>query len=146
MMLRELAQQSGAAERIVFRPAVPNDELCASLPDYDIFAIRSDYFELSKSMLEALLSGLPVIVNRRPGDPVPELTDEICMLVDNTPDGYGMALQRLISDDAARERLGRSALAHARARWSPAATEAKFVEIYRELLGNRTAVALQGAA
>jgi glycosyltransferase involved in cell wall biosynthesis len=96
-------------------------------------------------MLEALLTGLPAIINKRPGDPVPELTDEICMLVENTPAGYGAALHRLISDNGARERLGRSALAHARSRWSPAVTEAKFVDIYRELLEGRPAVALQEA-
>ena len=106
------------------------------LPDYDIFAIRTDYFELSKCLLEAFLTGLPVIVNRRPGQPVPELTEDICMLVENTPDSYRTALKKLISDHALRERLGRAAFAHARAQWGPEKTEAAYVEIYRGLLSN----------
>lgn len=132
--LRRTARESGAGNRVIFKAAVPNDELCAMLADFDIFAIRSDYFELSKSMLEALLTGLPMIVNRRPGAPVPELTDDICLLVENTAESYRAALERLISDHAFRERLGRSAFAHAQARWAPAKTEAAYVEIYRGLL------------
>ena len=135
--LRRTAEERGVAGRVVFRPAVPNDELCRLLPQFDIFAIRSDYFELSKSMLEALLTGLPVVVNRRPGDPVPELTGDIALLVDNTAAGYQAALQRLISDHAFRERLGRAAYAHAQARWAPEKTEAAYIAAYRELLEKR---------
>lgn len=135
--LRRIAEESGAGSRIVFRPAVPNDELCTALPDYDIFAVRSDYFEISKSMLEALLTGLPVVVNRRPGTPVPELSGDICLLVDNRCESYRAALERLISDDAFRERLGRAAYAQARANWAPEKTEAAYVEIYRGLLAKQ---------
>lgn len=135
--LRRIAESCGAGKRVIFRPAVANDELCASLPDYDIFAIRSDYFEISKSMLEALLTGLPVVVNRRPGEPVPELTADICVLVDNDAASYRAALEKLISDHAFRERLGRAAFAHARSHWAPEKTEAAYVAVYRELLEKR---------
>jgi glycosyltransferase involved in cell wall biosynthesis len=74
------------------------------------------------------------VINRRLGAPVPELTDEICMLVDNSTEGYKQALERLIEDGAHRERLGRAAYAHARTNWSPAVTEEKFVSIYRNIL------------
>lgn len=135
--LRDLALELDVASRVKFRPAVGNDELCAELPDYDIFAIRSDYFELSKSMLEALLTGIPAVINRRPGEAVPELSSDICLLVDNLAESYRSALQRLISDDVFRERLGRAAFAHARAHWAPDKTELVFVEIYRRLLATR---------
>jgi len=135
--MRRLAHRLGAESRIVFRPVVRNDELCAELPNYDIFAIRSDYFELSKSMLEALLTGLPTVINRRPGEPVPELAPDFCLLIDNTAEAYRAALERLIADDALRERLGRAAFAHANARWSPEKTEAVLVEVYRQLLASR---------
>ena len=132
--LHRFADERGAASRVIFRPAVANDQLCAELPGYDIFAIRSDYFELSKSMLEALLTGLPAIINRRPGAPVPELSDSFCMLVDNTAEAYGTALQRMITDRSLRERLGRAAYAHAQDHWAPAKTEAVFVDIYLDIL------------
>lgn len=130
--LEALSQTLGVADRVRFRPVVPNDELCATLPDFDLFATHSDYFEISKSVLEPLVTGLPVVINRRPGAPVPELTDEIAVLVDNTVDGYRHAIVHLLTDHAARAALGRRALAHSRRVWSPAATEARFAEIYRQ--------------
>jgi glycosyltransferase involved in cell wall biosynthesis len=105
------------------------------LPEFDIFATHSEYWEISKSVLEPLLTGLPVVINRRKGAPVPELTDDICFLVANTVESYREALERLTADGDYRERLGRAAYAHAQSNWSPAATEAKFVAIYRRLVG-----------
>ncbi len=132
--LRDVAMACGIQDRVVFHSSLPNDELCRSLADYDIFATHSEYWEISKSVLEALLVGLPVLLNRRHGEPVPELTEEICMLVPNTTEAYLNALRRLISDDDFREKLGRTAYAHAQAHWSPEKTEAKFVDIYRRIL------------
>lgn len=132
--LREVARDCGLSSRVTFRRSVANDELCLLLPEFDIFAAHSDYWEISKSVLEPLLTGLPVVLNRRPGEPVPELQGDFVMLVDNTPEGYGQAFERLLADDLFREELGRRAYAHAQALWSPAVTEAKYVEIYRSLL------------
>ncbi len=132
--LQAVARESGLGERVIFRPSVPNDELCPLLPEFDIFAAHSDYWEISKSVLEPLLTGLPVVLNRRQGEPVPELQGDFLLLVDNTPEGYYQALERLLTDDRFREELGRRAYSHAQARWSPAVTEAKYVEIYRGLL------------
>ena len=42
-----------------------------------MFVVHSDIWEVSKSVLEALLAGLPVIINRRKGEPVPEWRDTI---------------------------------------------------------------------
>jgi len=131
--LREVAQQESVTDRSEFIPALPNDELCRRLPDFDIFAVHTEYWELSKSVLEPLLTGLPVIINRRHGPDVPELTKDICLLVEDTVHGYRSALEGLISDDNFRERLGRAAYAHAQANWAPARTEEKFCEIYRWL-------------
>jgi glycosyltransferase involved in cell wall biosynthesis len=132
--LEGVAASAGLAERVEFRPAVANDELCRSLADFDIFAVHTEYWELSKSVLEGLLTGLPMVINRRRGDPVPELTDDICVLVENSVAGYCEALRKLISDHGFRERLGRAACAHAQAYWDPAITEEKFAGIYRRLM------------
>ena len=135
--LEAMVAARGWQNIVTFRPAVPNDELCAMLPDFDLFAIHTEYWEISKSLLEALLTGLPCIVNRRIGEPVPELQDDFLRLVDNTTASYQSALAELIADDAAREALGRRAYAHAQANWSPEKTEAKVVGIYRSLLDRR---------
>jgi glycosyltransferase involved in cell wall biosynthesis len=132
--LEAMVQARGLAETVSFRPAVANDELCAMLPEFDLFAIHSEYWELSKSLLEALLTGLPCIVNRRIGEPVPELQGDFVRLVENTAAAYRAALAELMAHDDARAELGRRAYAHAQANWSPARTEAKVVAIYRSFL------------
>ena len=133
--LEQLTIQLGVSDRVRFLPAVPNDELCAMLPAFDLFAIHTEYWELNKSLLEALLTGLPIVINRRTGEPVPELAEgDFVRFVDNTAEGYETAIRHLMVDDAAREALGRRARAHAAARWSPEVTERKVVEIYRRFM------------
>lgn len=132
--LRALVERIGVAGRVRFERAVSNDELCRRLPDFDIFAVHSEYWEISKSVLEPLLTGLPLIINRRIGEPVPELSDNICRFVENSVDGYKSAIRDLISDDVAREALGREAYRHSNKYWSPKQTEARFSEIYQRLL------------
>lgn len=129
------ALEALAGPQVRFAPALPNAELCALLADQDIFATHTEYWELSKSVLEPLLTGLPVILNRRVGRPVPELEDVPCVFVENTVEGYRDALLGLIGDDGRREALGRAARTHAVARWGPARTEARFAAIYGELMG-----------
>jgi glycosyltransferase involved in cell wall biosynthesis len=131
--LQEVAIAADVSARTEFYQAIPNDQLCRMLPEFDIFATHTEYWELSKAVLEALLTGLPVVLNRRRGEPVPELQGDFLLLVENTPEDYFQALQKLLTDHEFREQLGRKAYAHAQEYWAPAKTEAKFVEIYRQL-------------
>lgn len=132
--LRQVAQSCGVADRVIFRPGIPNDKLCRMLPDFDIFATHTEYWEISKSVLEPLLTGLPIVLNRRIGKPVPELQGDWVMLVENSCDGYYTALQHLLTDHAAREALGRRAYTHAQQRYAPHKTEQVFVDIYKSLV------------
>lgn len=133
--LEQLARESAAASRVHFRPAVENDELCQLLPGFDLFAVHTEFWELNKSVLEALLAGLPVVINRRHGPPVPELAGaDFVRFVDNTTDSYREAIQDLMEDDAARAALGRRAYAHAQPNWSPQVTERKVLDIYRRFM------------
>jgi glycosyltransferase involved in cell wall biosynthesis len=133
-ILEALADQRGIADRVIFRPAVDNDELCTILPDFDLFAVHTEYWEINKSVLEALLCGLPVVINRRNGSPVPELTNDIVHYVDNTEDDYHAALAAFARDEGKRAALGRRAYDQARRHWDPKLTTAKYVEIYRRFV------------
>ena len=132
--LRDLARSSGAGDRIEFLPSVANEDLCSMLPDFDIFATHTEYWELSKAVIEALLAGLPVLLNRRTGGPVPELQDGLCAFTENTAAAWGQALERLLTDRAAREQLGRDAQTRASELWAPEQTAAHFAEIYARLV------------
>lgn len=135
--IQAMVTERGWSDIVEFRPAVPNDELCAMLPEFDLFAVHTEYWEISKSVLEALLTGLPCIISKRKGEPVPELQGDFVRLVEHTVEGYQSAFTELIASDAAREGLGRRAYAHAQANWSPKVTEAKVVGIYRAMLERR---------
>jgi glycosyltransferase involved in cell wall biosynthesis len=121
---------------VTFEPALPNGELCKLLQKCDIFSTHSEYWELSKAVLEAFITGLPTVLNSRTGAPVPELAPDICMLVDNSVEGYRSGLARLIGDDALRRGLGKAGAARADREWIPSITERHFVEIYRRLAVN----------
>jgi glycosyltransferase involved in cell wall biosynthesis len=139
--LRQVAAECGVADRTTFIRAVPNHELCCRLADYDLFATHNDAFGIPKAVLEPLLCGLPVVINRRRPQAVAELTPEICRLVDNTPESYHRALCELIGDPIEREALGRRAFAHARTHWEPARAEARIAGVYEEILRSHSASA-----
>jgi glycosyltransferase involved in cell wall biosynthesis len=132
--LEQLAIELGIADRVIFRPTVANDELCELLVEQDIFAVHTEYWEISKSVLEALLTGLPVVINRRHGKAVPELEGDFVHMVTNTEQGYHEALRSLLTDSGERTALGQRALAHSRAHWDPPITEARYAAIYRSFL------------
>jgi glycosyltransferase involved in cell wall biosynthesis len=134
-----LIRELGVADRIKVIPALPNDELCGLLPGYDIFVTHNEYYGISKALLEALLTGMPVIHNRRTrkGDLIPEMQGDFMILVENTRDEYRAAIEMLIADDSYRGQLGKKTFSHAMERWAPAKTEAKYVEIYQRVMRKR---------
>jgi len=121
-------------DRVFFRKSIPNDELCQQLHTFDIFVTHTEYYELSKSVLESLLCGLPVLLNKRKGYPVPELQGDFVCLANNTPDDYYNALKRLLDNHDEREQLGRRAFEHAQSMWAPEKTELEYKKIYQSLL------------
>lgn len=133
--LKALVQQLKLQDRVYFHPAVANDALCVLLAEQDIFAVHTEYWEISKSVLEAVLTGLPVVINKRKGEPVPELEGDFVLKVNNSKEEYLAALKYLLNDNEARASLGRRALEHAHIHWSPEVTERKYASIYRKLLG-----------
>jgi glycosyltransferase involved in cell wall biosynthesis len=132
--LRSVAAACGVGSRVTFHRRLPNDELCELLLAQDIFATHTEYWEFGKAVIEPLLVGLPVIVNRRRGAPVAELQGDWVRLVDNSAEAYAEAIGHLLEDSAERERLGTRAYQHARERYAPERTEQVFADIYRSLL------------
>lgn len=138
--LEALATKLEVTNRVRFSPAITNDKLCRMLPEFDLFVVHTEYWELNKSVLEALLTGLPVVINRRRGDAVPEFAEgDFVRIVDNNMESYRTAIAELLTDDVARRSLGERAYAHAQAHWAPAKTEAVYADIYRGYLVRRMA-------
>ena len=120
--------------QVNFIKRMTNDELCEKSPSYDVFAIHSDYDGIPKTVLEASLSGLPIIVNSRNNmNQVPEFEDGWMELVENSASGYAEALERMTAKTH-REEMGKKAREYAENHWHPQQTEARYAELYREFL------------
>lgn len=132
--LKSLASQLGLGDRVEFLKSVENRDLLKMMPGFDIFAAHSQYAEIPKTVIEALLTGLPVVTNRRDGFPVEEYAGGIVHLVKDTAEGYREALAALLGDTIARESLGKKGREQALKLFEPSRAEAVYAEIYRELM------------
>jgi glycosyltransferase involved in cell wall biosynthesis len=133
--LQELARDLGADDRVHFVRAMPNEQLCRSLADYDLMVSHCDYWGMSKTIIEAALAGVPAVINKHPEIPIPEYEGGWIEQVDNSPEGYRTAIERLLSDDSARQALGEHAYSTARDRFEPSAMEERVRAIYERALG-----------
>jgi len=132
--LKSLAQREGIEKKTKFVKSIENDELCKNLHSYDFLALHTEYFELSKVMLESFLVGLPVLLNHRNGDPVPELSEEICLRVPNTVEGYNAGVVKMIEDHKFRKALGRNAYHVSQEKWAPEKCEQAYKDIYKHYM------------
>jgi len=135
--LRSLVHEHGLEDRVEFTSTLENEQLCAQLPDYDLFAVHSNYPGIPKAIMEALWLGLPVVVNEDQSAAVPEFEGQWLMRVNNGADGYAHGLNALLQDDDGRRRLGREGRAYAVATFDPQVMEQRMVELYGELVGGR---------
>ena len=132
--LRALVVKHRLQDKIEFAPSMENERLCAMLPDYDLFAVHSDYPGIPKAMMEALWLGLPVLVNDDQSAPVPEFEGPWLMRVKNDADAYARGLNALIDDEEGRRRLGQEARAYAAATFDPRVMEQRMSELYVEFV------------
>tara|TARA_A100001388_G_scaffold277366_1_gene268204 strand:+ start:512 stop:1675 length:1164 start_codon:yes stop_codon:yes gene_type:complete len=130
--LKNKSIELGVKNKVKFIPSMSNDALCRSLKKYDLFVVHTEYWEISKSILEALLTGMPIIINNRIGLPVPELNKKLVHYVDNSKEDYKHAILNLRENHEYRQKLGESAKSYAEKIWSPEVTEKKFVDIYKK--------------
>lgn len=132
--LMRLARELNCDDRCKFIAGLGNDQVLNVMRDADIYVFNQISSGISKTIIEAALTGLPIIVNKRPGRMADELDGDWLIQVEDTKDGYLQALRKLLSDQKEREQLGRRAMAHAQAHWAPEKMEARVVEIYRKYM------------
>jgi glycosyltransferase involved in cell wall biosynthesis len=108
--LKQLAQVSGAAERIRFLPFMPPDKLQAAYDCCDVFSLPSRGEGFGLVFLEAMSHGKPVVAGAHGG--IPDVVEDgvsgylvpygnISELADR--------LRRLLTDDSLRRRMGQAA-------------------------------------
>ena len=134
--LQEVARESGCADKVRFIKALPNEQICSMLKDFDLMVSHVDYWGMSKTVIEASLAGIPTVINHHPIMPIPEYQGGWLCMCQNTPEGYRSAIQSLLSDDGARTRLAQTAYQHARSYFDPQVMEDKVVSIYKQVIAN----------
>jgi glycosyltransferase involved in cell wall biosynthesis len=136
--LEELqARASGSRGRVRFIPRfVEDDEVPALFRRADVVALPYRQIDQSGVVHVALAFGKPLVLSRVGGfTELGEEHDAALLVEPGDVDGLRAALQGLIDDPAARERLGAAAAAAAGRHLSWDAAAARTLEIYRELLG-----------
>ncbi len=112
VMLKRLAQTLKVSTRVEFIRSVPHREIQRHYAESDLFALASHYEGFCIPVLEAMASGLPIVVNHK--EPLPEVLGECGLVVPNTPSAFASAIRYLINHRAERERFGQLAIQRAR--------------------------------
>jgi glycosyltransferase involved in cell wall biosynthesis len=122
--------QLNIEDRVTMIRAASNDEICQKLTSTDIFVIQSKFLEIPKTVLEALLTGTPTIINSDLGENVMEFSREMVQYSPNSIEGYRKTIQDLLQDDNRREQIGRSGYDFASKTFASKDTESKFASLY----------------
>ena len=120
--------------RVTIIRATSNDDVCKRLAQADIFVIQSTFNEFPKTVLEALLTGTPTIVNSDLGKLVAEFSEDRVQYAEDSPSGYVRAIKGLLHDDLRREEIGREGHRYASKSFASKDTELKFANLYRHYL------------
>ena len=119
-------------EQVTFIPSMANSELGQQLSEFDIFAFHNNAWGIPKTLMEATLAGLPCVINHHADYPIPELSGDFVVRIDDSTDGYASAIDHLIRDGESREKLGQRALEYANDNWLPAKAEKVYADIYQQ--------------
>ena len=132
--LRDLAARLQIAEAVTFQGYVPREAMAQVYQGADIFVLPSQQEGMSIALLEAMASGLPVVVTQTGG------TDELVtkgLNGDIVPwadvPALTQALKTLVEDEAARVRMGAESRRRA-IRFGWPALAARYLELCTEVM------------
>jgi rhamnosyl/mannosyltransferase len=116
--IRRVTHRQGLSEKIHFLGYLPFEELKAAYADCDIFVFpsRANSEAFGIVQLEAMFYGKPVVNTNLPtGVPSVSIHNETGLTVEvNDVDALTVAVQRLVDDDALREKFGANAVKRVR--------------------------------
>jgi D-inositol-3-phosphate glycosyltransferase len=136
--LDALRRELGLAHAIRFVGARPHDQLPLFYSAADIVTMPSHYESFGMATLEGLACGRPVVATNA-GGPAHIVEDGVSGLLIRPDNHTALAAQfeRLLADDALRERMGAAALARAQ-RFSWSAVASHILHVYSDTLEQST--------
>ncbi|MDH5561821.1 MAG: glycosyltransferase family 4 protein [Deltaproteobacteria bacterium] len=136
--LQQQVEHSGLSEQVEFSGKVAMDDLLDVLVKGDVFLYPSYHHGLATVVLQAMLTGLPVVCLE--GDAVSRAVDETCgFVVPLTKGGdfilgIELALERLYLEEGVRVKFALEAREASVAKYSYTTIASGYDEIYRQLL------------
>lgn len=102
--LGRLTEEVGVENKVKFIKSIPHSEIHKYYASADISANATHYEGFCIPILEAMASSLPVVASKI--GPIQELVGDAGILVENTPDAFREAFEKLISNPELRKELG----------------------------------------
>ena len=131
-MLRSLATALGVERQIVFKGALPRDEVIQAYASADIFVLPSLFEPFGIVLLEAMAAGLPVVASSVGGIVDVVADGKTGLLIPPAkPSALAAGLEQLISDASLRARMAEEARRRVSA-YSWDLIVPRIVEVYRE--------------
>lgn len=135
--LEEMARAGGAGERVHFVGNVPRHELAGYYNVADLLAmpsVRLPVDGLNVSVVEAMACGLPIVASSVGGNPlVVAHGDNGLLVAEGDSAQLAGAINILLNDPAARQRMGRRSRERALQEFSWASLAAAYEQIYRRI-------------
>ncbi|AQG79670.1 glycosyltransferase [Spirosoma montaniterrae] len=110
------------------------DDKKAALADADLFTLPSYSEGFSMAVLEAMAAGTPALVSDRVGFGETIRQHEAAGLVELTPEGVRAGLERMLGDDALRQRVSQNATALLRAQYDIDIVAKQLLDEYEKVL------------
>lgn len=133
--LKACAESIGVADRVNFLGFISDEEKWELFANCDMFVLPSETEGHPITLLEAGLSGLPVIVPER--EPFTEFIrhrENGLLFAPNDLSSLSKAIEKLISDEELRQRIGRDLRQETERTYSIDNTAEKHIEVYKEVL------------
>ncbi len=112
------------------------DDVQRLMSAVDMVTLPSRYEACSMAIIESMAMGKPVIATHIGGNPELIVQGETGLLIERSADALAEAVMRLLSDTAARERMGNAARNRAISRFSASVMVNQVEALYAEIAGD----------
>lgn len=131
--LASLAERLGVANRVRWIASVPHRDIARHFWEADAYACASRFEGFGIGILEAMATGLPVVVADK--EPMPEILGGTGIVVLRRSEAFRTAFVTLAGDGDLRRRLGAAATARATT-LDGAVMEEREAAVYRSIMGS----------
>ena len=103
--LKKLVKSLDIENKVQFETSIQHENIASYYNKSNIFALPIKYGGFAIPALEAAASGIPVILPKQEFDPNPDLIKDFALLVNNNPESFKTAIQKVLSEKSLRDNL-----------------------------------------